>query len=70
MKYELMKVTNTESKGNREVGNIGRFDFDGKVFFFGDIRSSRVRQITINDANEMIVQTKNSTYFFKESNNV
>lgn len=65
MRYKLVDVSNMESIGNRQILNTHKFDFDGNVFYFGDIRSSRVRQITIDD-DVMIVQTKNSTYRFEK----
>ena len=62
--FTLIEVDNKSSKGQSEVGNIQQFNFDGVVFHFGNIRSSRVSNITCT-ALGIVVKTKNSIYTFE-----
>ena len=67
--FKLEKLDNKTSIGQDFVGNIDIFEFDGVVFYFGHLRSSRVQSIvcTYDDNNEpveMKVTTKNSVYTF------
>ena len=64
-KWKLVDLDNKESYGVNHIDDIDFFEFNGSVFYFSGMRSSKVRQITINE-DEMIVQTKNSTYTFKK----
>lgn len=63
--YELISLDNKESIGQREIGKRGRFTFDGTIFFFNTISSSRV-EIINKIGEELLVKTKNSRYVFKE----
>lgn len=63
--YQLLGLDNKESVGQREIGTKAPFSFDGRVFVFNTIRSSRVKSITIDDC-IMTVRTKNSEYKFKK----
>ena len=65
MKYKLDATNNPNTAGNSHIGKTHRFDFNGTVFYFGSIRSSTVKSITIED-DTMIVQTRNTKYTFKK----
>lgn len=67
MKYRMIDIDNKESKGYSEIEMTHDFIFDGNVFYFGNIRSSRVRHITI-DCDNVVIKTKNSTYTFIKIN--
>ena len=62
--YRLIKTDNPTTKGNSELNKAHNFTFDGYNFYFGSVRSSRVKSIII-DNNKMEVATKNTTYVFK-----
>jgi len=65
MKYKLINVDNPLTAGNTHVDRVSRFEFDGEVFYFGSLRSSRVQSITVR-GEMMTVQTNNTKYTFKK----
>ena len=66
MYYKLLSIDNNTSKGNTVIGEIDYFKYDGIRFYFATMTSSPVKSINkTND--ELLVQTKNSLYTFKES---
>lgn len=65
MRYTLVSINNTDSVGNKFVGTTNDFSFDGSIFYFGLLYSSKVRSITFN-GDTMTIQTKNSKYTFEK----
>ena len=63
--FKCISLNNEISRGQGIVGRTHNFNFDGYNFYFGDIRSSRVKSITIEDK-LMTVETKNSIYKFEK----
>lgn len=64
-KCEMISCSNTESKGNSGIWKVDDLLFIGKVFIFGNIKSSRIENISFkNDC--ITIDTKNTTYVFKE----
>jgi len=63
--FKLIELDNKSSYGVNAVGKTGVFNYDGIVFRFQGVRSSRVESI-INDGISMEVKTKNSTYVFEK----
>ena len=61
--FKLNGINNESSIGYKEVGQTHDFKFDGTVFIFGDIQSSRVKSIEVVEK-DLIVHTKNSRYIF------
>ena len=59
-------MNNETSYGINAIGRESPFNYNGSVFTFGGIRSSRVKSITFNDSTEMLVQTKNTLYTFEK----
>lgn len=66
--FELISLDNINSIGQREVGKVGAFSYDGVLFYFNSIHSSRV-EIINKIGDELIVKTKNSKYVFKQKEN-
>lgn len=64
-KCEMIGCANTESKGNTGFWKVDTLLFIGKVFIFGNIRSSLIENISFKN-NCITVDTKNTTYIFKE----
>ena len=63
--FKLIRIDNKESAGADFVGEIGNFSFNGNIFFFCNLRSSKVEIINRID-DELIVKTKNSKYVFEK----
>ena len=63
--FELIELDNKESFGMNCLNKTGEFSYDGIVFYFDAMRSSRVLSIK-RDGSIMIVRTKNSEYTFRE----
>ncbi len=61
--FKLISIDNQISKGSREVGKTNEFNYDGNVFHFGSIQSSRVKSI-IAHQEVLIVVTQNTLYTF------
>jgi len=68
-KYRLIKLDNKQSDEQLFLGNIETLTFDGCSLYFGNLKTSRVRNISVLD-DEIIVITKNSIYTFKMVNYV
>ncbi len=65
MFFTLIALDNQSSAGQSMVGKTYPFSYDGRMFYFGDIHSSRVQSIVSKDG-EMVITTKNSTYAFRQ----
>jgi len=61
--FKLNGINNNTSVGNVEVGKTHEFNYDGVMFYFGSIHSSRVKSINVIDG-DLEVTTKNSVYIF------
>lgn len=61
--FKLNAINNESSLGNIEVGNTHEFRYDGTMFYFGSIHSSRVKSINVIDG-DLEVTTNNSVYIF------
>ncbi len=61
--FKLNGIDNKESFGNTKVGETGEFRYDGTMFYFRGMHSSRVKSIEVVDK-DLIVQTKNTRYVF------
>lgn len=66
-KCEMINCSNTESKGNVYLWKVDELLFLGEVFIFGNLRSSIIENISFKN-NCIIIDTKNTTYVFKEVN--
>lgn len=64
-KYELISVSNETTYGNNCVGIVSNFNFNGEVFYFDEMKSSKVKSISVS-SELMLVQTKNTLYTFKK----
>lgn len=65
MKFKMIEISNKESAGINELNNTHQFEYDGRVFYFGSIRSSLVESIfRTND--QISIKTRNTVYLFKE----
>ena len=62
--FKLLAIDNPSSAGNDFVGTTYDFYFNGTIFVFGNLRSSKVSKIEKDD-DFMKVITKNSIYEFK-----
>lgn len=60
---KLLSCSNSESKGNREVGNENKLII-GTKFIFGSIISSKITNIKFEDK-LIIINTNNSIYTFE-----
>ena len=66
-KCEMISCSNTESKGNVYLWKVNDLLFIGKVFIFGNLRSSAIENMRLkNDC--ITIDTKDTTYVFKEVN--
>ena len=63
--YELINTNNPNSYGNNCIGVVSTFHFDGELFYFDEMRSSKVSSISVY-SDLMLVQTKNTLYTFKK----
>ena len=63
--FELIEVSNSETEGNKVIGEVHHFKYDGMRFRFGRITSSTVAYIKKAD-NILTVITRNSEYTFQE----
>ena len=65
-KCEMISCSNRDSKGFNSLWKVDNLII-GKVFIFGSIRSSLIENISFkNDC--IAIDTKNTTYVFKEVN--
>ena len=60
--FKMTRCSSSNSYGMNELNKVNNFKYDGKVFYFGSIRSSRVESIDARTHNELIVKTKNTIY--------
>lgn len=61
----MLDCSNLESAGNSEIGNIHDLKISFDFFYFGDIRSSRLKKIEFINDEDIKIHTKNSIYLFR-----
>jgi hypothetical protein len=64
----MFKIISINGKKQTGFDKPCNFNFNGERFYFGGICSSRVENITVYNDLSMVVETKNSVYFFKKVN--
>lgn len=62
---EMISCSNAESKGYGSLWKIDSLMFIGKVFTFGNFKSSKIENISFKN-NCITIDTQNTTYVFKE----
>lgn len=66
IRCEMIGCSNRDSKGFNSLWKVDNLTI-GKVFIFGNVRSSLMENISFkNDC--ITIDTKNTTYIFKEVN--
>ena len=65
-KCEMISCSNRDSKGFNSLWKVDNLTI-GKVFIFGSVRSSLIENISFKN-NCITINTKNTTYIFKEVN--
>jgi len=67
MRYTLISVNNPNTAGRHFVDLTRDFLYNGKIFCFGSLYSSRVLSMLYSIANETLtVTTANTVYTFKQ----
>ena len=63
-KCEMISCSNRDSKGFNSLWKVDNLRI-GKVFIFGNVRSSLIENISFKN-DSITIDTKNTTYIFKE----